>query len=79
MNITVSKEQGRVPVTVLKVDGQLDGQNYQELIAKARRNMRCRRANDAAGSGRSHLYLQRRAGRPAHDRAAAAGRNSAGP
>lgn len=35
MNITVSQAQGKVPVTVLKLDGQLDGQNYQELIAKA--------------------------------------------
>jgi anti-anti-sigma regulatory factor len=36
MNISVSQEQGRVPVTVVRVDGQLDGQNYQELIDKAR-------------------------------------------
>lgn len=36
MEITVSKEQGRVPVTVLKVAGQLDGQTYQELIDRAR-------------------------------------------
>jgi anti-anti-sigma regulatory factor len=35
MNISVSQAQGRVPVTVVKLDGQLDGQNYQELIAKA--------------------------------------------
>ncbi len=35
MNISVSQEQGRVPVTVMKLDGQLDGQNYQELIDKA--------------------------------------------
>ncbi len=36
MEITVSKEQGRVPVTVLRVAGQLDGQTYQQLIDKAR-------------------------------------------
>ena len=36
MDISVSKLQGNVPVTVLKLDGQLDGQNYQELISKAR-------------------------------------------
>lgn len=36
MNISVSQMQGSVPVTVLKLDGQLDGQNYQDLIAKAR-------------------------------------------
>ena len=35
MNISVSQAQGNVPVTVLKLDGQLDGQNYQDLIAKA--------------------------------------------
>jgi anti-anti-sigma regulatory factor len=35
MNISVSQASGRVPVTVIKLDGQLDGQNYQELIAKA--------------------------------------------
>src|ERR671922_1539975 len=35
MNISVSQAQGNVPVTVLKLDGQLDGQNFQELIAKA--------------------------------------------
>ena len=36
MNISVSQEQGKVPVTVIKLDGQLDGQNYQDLISKAR-------------------------------------------
>jgi anti-anti-sigma regulatory factor len=36
MNISVSEMQGSVPVTVVKVDGQLDGQSYQDLIAKAR-------------------------------------------
>jgi anti-anti-sigma regulatory factor len=35
MNISVSQAQGNVPVTVIKLDGQLDGQNYQELINKA--------------------------------------------
>ena len=36
MNISVSQAQGKVPVTVIKLDGELDGQNYQDLIAKAR-------------------------------------------
>lgn len=36
MEISVSQVQGNVPVSVLKLDGQLDGQNYQELINKAR-------------------------------------------
>lgn len=37
MNISVSQAQtpGNVPVSVLKLDGQLDGQNFQDLIAKA--------------------------------------------
>jgi anti-anti-sigma regulatory factor len=35
MDISVSQAQGNVPVTVLKLNGQLDGQNYQDLIAKA--------------------------------------------
>jgi hypothetical protein len=34
MNISVAQEQGNVPVTVFRVDGQLDGQNYQDLIDK---------------------------------------------
>jgi anti-anti-sigma regulatory factor len=36
MNISVSQVQGKVPVTVIKLEGQLDGQTYQELINKAR-------------------------------------------
>ena len=32
--MSVSQAQGNVPVTIIKLDGQLDGQNYQELIAK---------------------------------------------
>lgn len=36
MNISVSQASGNVPVTVIKLDGQLDGQNFQELITKAR-------------------------------------------
>lgn len=37
MNISVSQAQssGNVPVTVVKLDGQLDGQNYQDLITGA--------------------------------------------
>lgn len=35
MNISISQAQGNVPVTVIKLDGQLDGQNFQELISKA--------------------------------------------
>lgn len=36
MDISVSQQQGNVPVTVIKVNGQLDGQSYQDLIGKAR-------------------------------------------
>ena len=36
MDISISQRQGNVPVTVIKVDGQLDGQSYQDLIGKAR-------------------------------------------
>ena len=35
MNIVTSVEQGNVPVTIIRLDGRLDGQNYQDLIAKA--------------------------------------------
>lgn len=36
MDIIVSKEKGREPITVLKVVGQLDGQSYQQLVDVAR-------------------------------------------
>jgi len=36
VDISISQQQGNVPVTVIKVDGQLDGQSYQDLIGKAR-------------------------------------------
>jgi anti-anti-sigma regulatory factor len=35
MNISVSKAVGNADVTVLRLEGQLDGQTYQSLIAKA--------------------------------------------
>jgi anti-anti-sigma regulatory factor len=35
MNISVRQMQGRVPVTVLGVEGDLDASNYQDLMAKA--------------------------------------------
>lgn len=31
MNITVMNEQGRVPVTVLHIDGDIDSSNYEQL------------------------------------------------
>ena len=36
MDITVSQEQGRISISVIKLAGQLDGQTYESLIAKAR-------------------------------------------
>ncbi len=36
MNISTVQVQGRVPVTIIKLEGQLDGQTYQELINKGR-------------------------------------------
>lgn len=35
MEITVSHEQGRISIAVIKISGQLDGQTYESLIAKA--------------------------------------------
>jgi anti-anti-sigma factor len=36
MEITVSKQTGRVEVTVLRLNGELDGQTYQKLIDQAK-------------------------------------------
>lgn len=35
MEIKISHEHGKVPVTIVSVAGQLDGQTYQQLIASA--------------------------------------------
>jgi anti-anti-sigma regulatory factor len=35
MNISVREMQGRVPVAILAVQGDLDASNYEDLIAKA--------------------------------------------
>jgi anti-anti-sigma regulatory factor len=35
LSIVTSVEQGNVPVTILRPQGRVDGQNYQELIAEA--------------------------------------------
>ena len=34
LNITVDKEEGRVPVTVLRLQGELDASNYESVIAQ---------------------------------------------
>jgi len=36
MNVTTSTAMGRVQVTVIRIDGQLDGQSYLELIDTAK-------------------------------------------
>ncbi len=36
MNITVSQQQGRVPVTVIHLDGKLDSNSFQKLINEAK-------------------------------------------
>lgn len=35
MNISISRARGVVPVAIIKLEGQLDGQSYQDLIVKA--------------------------------------------
>ena len=35
MNMTITQEQGKVPVTIIHIQGKLDGSNYKDLIAKA--------------------------------------------
>jgi anti-anti-sigma factor len=35
MNISTSQAEGNVPVTIIKLDGHLDAQSYQDLITKA--------------------------------------------
>lgn len=37
MDITVSQEQARVPVTVLRVKGDISAATYEQLIAQARK------------------------------------------
>jgi anti-anti-sigma factor len=37
MNITVSQQQGRVPVTVVQLDGKLDSYSFQNLINEAQK------------------------------------------
>lgn len=48
MEIKVSQEQGRVTIAVIQLSGHLDGQTYQDLIAKAR---------EAFEAGAQHILL----------------------
>ncbi len=34
LNITVDQSEGRVPVTIMRLEGELDGSNYESLIAQ---------------------------------------------
>jgi anti-anti-sigma regulatory factor len=36
MNLTVEQAQGRVPVTILSLQGDLDASNYQQIVARGR-------------------------------------------
>ena len=36
MQLTVNQVEGRVPVTILAIHGDLDASNYEQVIAKAR-------------------------------------------
>jgi anti-anti-sigma regulatory factor len=38
MEITCTQKQGRVPVTILQLDGKLDGSNYMQLVEEAKSN-----------------------------------------
>jgi anti-anti-sigma regulatory factor len=48
MNISIEQAQGKVPVTILYTQGDLDASNYQELIASARQ---------VHASGARHLLI----------------------
>jgi anti-anti-sigma regulatory factor len=48
MNITTEQASARVPVTIVRLQGDLDGSNYLELIAAAK---------TAQQSGATHLLL----------------------
>jgi len=48
MQVTISQEQGRVPVTVFEVQGDIDVQSYEELQAQA---------EEAYQAGMRHLLL----------------------
>ena len=48
MEITISQEQGRAAVSVIRVSGQLDGRTYLDLISKA---------NEIIGTGAKNILL----------------------
>ena len=48
MEITTKNEQARVPVTIMMLDGQLDGSNYQNVIKSVK---------EVYASGARHLLM----------------------
>ncbi len=48
MKITIAREEGRVPVTILHVEGSVDASSYEELQSKAQ---------EAIASGEHHLLI----------------------
>ena len=36
MNITITQAEGKVPVTIMHIQGEIDASNFQRVIAKAR-------------------------------------------
>ena len=38
MNITTTQRQGRVLVTILELDGKLDGSTYKQLVEESERS-----------------------------------------
>lgn len=48
MEITLSQEQGRAVVSVIRIAGQLDGNTYLDLISKA---------NEVVGAGGKNILL----------------------
>jgi anti-anti-sigma regulatory factor len=48
MQVTVEQVEGRVPVTILAIQGDLDASNYEQVIAKAR---------ELYAAGARHLLL----------------------
>lgn len=48
MNILVGQEQGNVPVTVLKIEGDIDAASYKELQDKA---------SELVDAGSTHILL----------------------
>lgn len=48
MNLTVEQHTARVPITIFRLQGDLDGSNYREVIAQTK---------EAAQNGAQHLLL----------------------